>query len=197
MITHACFVTSIRPKTLTRNISFARQLLSLKGISYGFVGERASLLFARQLVADLDGRVFRVPKEGKILYHLACVFASNYSVVLLGAVQQLVRGFTRNNGLKHFERLMSTSLENALSVSPSKALTGPIVRGSMQTIRMHLHELKKKNKDLLPLYRSLGMIALSLASKQKRLSKKQVHQMRKMLRSRSALSTDFMGLRNK
>ena len=178
-------VFSLHPiQTFPKNLSVEHHIRSLEGISYGFVGDRDSLTFARRLVRILGGTVLRVPKEEKILYHLACVFASNYSVALLGAVEELMRGFSGRARLSNFKELVHSSISNALSVGSSQALTGPISRGSVETVRMHLLELGKKRKDLIPVYRTLGLLALQLASYEKRLPKKRLQQMKRALKFR-------------
>ncbi|MBI4427992.1 MAG: DUF2520 domain-containing protein [Ignavibacteriales bacterium] len=176
---------SLHPiQTFPGNLSVKHHVRSLKGISFGVTSDRSSLSFARGLVRDLGGKVLRVPKEAKILYHLACVFASNFPIGLLGVVEELTREFSGRGALSHFRELVHSSVTNALSVGPQRALTGPIVRGSSETVKLHLLELKKKNKNLIALYRILGFQALKLASKQKRLSRKQIRQMKRTLKFR-------------
>lgn len=176
---------SLHPiQTFPRNLPVEHHVRSLKGISYGFVGERTSVSLAQSLVSDLGGNILRVPKEAKILYHLACVFASNYSVALLGAVEELISSFSAPAGLNKFKQLIYSSIQNTLLVGSAKALTGPIARGSAETARLHLLELRKEHKYLIPLYRTLGLQALRLATKQHRLSSKRIRQIKKALKAR-------------
>lgn len=177
-------VFSFHPiQSFPKNASVDDRIRSLQGISYGFEGDRELQSFVRGLVRDLGGKLLVVPKEAKILYHLACVFASNYLVTLLGAVETLTSGFSKARS-KDFHRLIETSVENALSSKPSAVLTGPIARGSVHTVKLHLSELKKQQRDLVPLYRSLGLLAVEFARSEKRISDRQVRELRKVLESR-------------
>ncbi len=133
----------------------------LDGIWYGFEGPSDTRIFAKQLTKELGGRFLEVPKDKKILYHLACVFASNYPLVLLGAVERLARQVTGRN-LAPFRRLFESSATNGFQLGAAQALTGPLTRGSVEVIHRHMIELSSKQPDLLALYGALGLSALDL-----------------------------------
>ena len=143
------------------------QVVRMKNVVYGFEGYTTALPLARRLVKSLCGRLIQIPKEEKILYHIACVFASNYSIALLGTVEELAKRIDGNIKLSHFEPLVKTSIENAFHVTPTMALTGPIVRGSTSTIENHVNELRKTDKTLAFLYQQIGLQALKMAIKRK------------------------------
>lgn len=179
-------VFSFHPLQTFSNVApIKARIASLSGIRFGFEGEKSSKRFASQISRDLNGRLMPIPKEAKILYHLASVFASNFSVSLLGAVEMIVSGFLRREDFKSFKRLVQTSIENAFAVMPTSALTGPIARGDLDTIRLHVQELKKKKKDLLPVYRELGLLALRVANKQKSREPEAAKLIRRVLRERA------------
>ena len=154
----------------------------MRGISYGYEGVAGAKTFAHRLVRELGGRILPVPKESKILYHLACVFASNYTVTVLGAAEELLKTFGKRLPLSHFEKLVAASVRNALDATASAALTGPVARGSASTIRLHLRELSRKKKRMLPLYRALGSYALELTGTRKGLTAAQKLSLKKLLR---------------
>ncbi len=175
---------SLHPiQTFPKSLSLETQLLRMKGITYGVEGAKESLRFAQQVVRYLGGRFLSVPKEEKILYHLACVFASNYMVSLVGAIDEVARSFVESDRLQEFVPLMESSLRNAIELSPLQALTGPISRGSVETIKEHLHALRRRNKrDLRMLYKALGLFTLSMSEQQGRLSPNQLAIFKKLLR---------------
>ncbi|MEK6566821.1 MAG: Rossmann-like and DUF2520 domain-containing protein [Bacteroidota bacterium] len=179
-------VFSFHPmQTFSRIAPIEARLASLSGIRFGFEGDKSSKGFASRIARDLRGRLMPIPKEAKILYHLACVFASNFTVSLLGAVEMIGSAFLKKQDFRGFKKLVETSVENAFAVTPTKALTGPIVRGDLDTIRLHVRELKKKQKDLLPLYRELGLLALRIANSRKSREPETTKLIRKVLRERS------------
>jgi len=132
------------------------QIAQMKNAVYGFEGNKTSLPLARQLVKDLCGKLVRIPKEEKILYHIACVFASNYSIALFGVVEELTKRIGGGIKLSHFKPLVKTSIENAFQLTPKIALTGPIARGSFSIIKKHLYKLRKVDKSLSLLYQQIG-----------------------------------------
>jgi predicted short-subunit dehydrogenase-like oxidoreductase (DUF2520 family) len=172
---------SLHPiQTFPRALSPELQLKLMKGISYGVEGTRWAIPFAKRLVRELGGNILVVPKKEKIPYHLACVFASNYPVVLLGAVEELVARFARLPRLRHFELLIETSVGNALHHPPQKALTGPIARGNLETVTAHLRTLRRRS-SLWAVYRALGLYAVQLSRRAGRLTKKQERALKEIL----------------
>jgi len=58
--------------------------------------------------------------------------------------------------------LMAAAVENARAVAPSAALTGPVARGDVETVRAHLAALETA-PEVLELYRALSREAVVLA----------------------------------
>lgn len=170
---------SLHPiQTFPRHQSLHQQLRMLQGISYGVEGSPAARRFARVLVARLGGRMLEVPKDEKISYHLACVFASNYSVALLGAVYDISKRFADP---RHVGMLVKTSVENAFDLSPQHALTGPIARGNVNAVQQHLAELRRKHKGLADLYKVLGLYTLELTKRGRTLPPQTVKHLKEIL----------------
>jgi predicted short-subunit dehydrogenase-like oxidoreductase (DUF2520 family) len=174
-------VFSFHPlQTFSPHNSIRRQLASMKDVSYGVEGSAAAKRFAKKLTKDLGGRMFPVPKEEKILYHIACVIASNYLIALEGLVEELVGRLGSRSGLTHFRRLIESSISNGIRLSAAKALSGPIARGSGDIVRRHLKRLGRK-KDLRSLYQLLGLQTLKLAVRGTRLTREQARELKMIL----------------
>jgi predicted short-subunit dehydrogenase-like oxidoreductase (DUF2520 family) len=175
-------VFSLHPiQTFPKALPLSAQMEQMKDIWYGFEGERDALQFACRLVKDLGGRIVRIPKEEKILYHIVCVLASNYSVAILGAVETLARRVGNDLTLRQVIPLIRTSIEHAFQLTPEKALTGPIARGSVSTVQKHLQKLEKVDKRLAILYRQLGKQALEMVKKRNSLAPKLINQIQRIL----------------
>ncbi len=159
-------VLSLHPmQTFPMQRSIDGQLRSMKGISYGIEGPSRSLIIGKQLVRSLGGIPLVVPKDAKILYHCACVIASNYAVTLVGAVEAISRTFARGK-VDSFKPLVETSFANAFATGARNALTGPIARGDIEVVAKHLKSMK--DHDLRGMYRALGIYATKLATTKKR-----------------------------
>ena len=167
-------------QTFPRGIPLGTQIDSMEGISYGIEGSPRALRFARVLAAELGGKTIVIPKQEKILYHVGAVIASNYVVALLGAAEESLSSLTSSAGLRHFRKLAETSVRNAFRLSPREALTGPVVRGSSQVVTRHLLVLRRKH-DLRALYKAVGLYALELSRKSRRLTKSQERELRRIL----------------
>ena len=177
-------VFSLHPiQSFSKASALTHQMARMKNVAYGFEGNKTALSLARQLVKALSGKLVQIPKEEKILYHIACVFASNYSTVLLGVVDELTKRIGGGIKLTHFEPLVKTSIENAFQQTPKMALTGPIARGSSETVENHLYKLRIADKSLSLLYQQIGMQALKLAVMKKSLKPKVIKQIRQILKS--------------
>jgi predicted short-subunit dehydrogenase-like oxidoreductase (DUF2520 family) len=106
----------------------------------------------------------RLPGGARPLYHASAAFASNYLVTLLAAAARLWQplGGSEPQALEALLPLVRTTLDNVERTGTANALTGPISRGDVRTVRRHLKALAHDAPDLLPLYRELGSQTLPL-----------------------------------
>jgi predicted short-subunit dehydrogenase-like oxidoreductase (DUF2520 family) len=113
-----------------------------------------------ELAIELGLRPFVVDDEQRAPYHAAAAVASNHLVALLGQVERLAA--TAGVPFDAFLPLMRASLENASEHGPAAALTGPVVRGDLQTVAAHLDALPVDERDA---YRALARAALALSGR--------------------------------
>lgn len=137
----------------------------LRGAWAAVEGMPRALAAAEALARDLGLRPFRVPSNAKPMYHASAVFASNYFVVVEAVAQRLLRhaGLSGREAWQALRPLVEGTLENLTRQEPQAALTGPVARGDVATVKRHLESLT--HDDAL-LYRALGRAALELAQKQ-------------------------------
>lgn len=147
-------VAAIHPaQTFPGRQSPAQLRHALKGIHFAITAEKNAQSQAELLVRNLGGRPVFVPAAVKPLYHAACVLSSSHLVVLLNAIGEL----SRIAGLaapwtEVFGPLLTTAMANTLKLSAHDALTGPVVRGDLETLREHLDALAKFAPQFIPLY---------------------------------------------
>jgi predicted short-subunit dehydrogenase-like oxidoreductase (DUF2520 family) len=85
-----------------------------------------------------------------------------------------------HDGLEHLAPLLNTALKNLLSSGdPGQALTGPVARGDVGTVRAHLRLLDRESPRLARTYRALSLEALTLAAP--RLDDEQVRTLKDLL----------------
>ncbi len=131
----------------------------LAGASVGVTaaeGDEAAWSVGEALVVEMGSDPVRVPESVRPLYHAALAHGANHLVTLVrDCVDTLERA-----GISPAEQLvaplLSAALDNALRHG-DRALTGPVARGDVGTVRTHLRELDKVDPDLARTYRVLAM----------------------------------------
>ncbi len=156
---------SLHPiQSFPKNISLNQLEKNVQNIYFGFEGEAGAYPIASRLVSELGGKIISIDKKLKPLYHIACVFASNYIVTNLSIVSEISSLLKiENNWSNVFRPLTYSSIENTLKLSPKEALTGPIERGDLETVKIHIESLEKYAPDLMSFYLILAVETARLA----------------------------------
>jgi predicted short-subunit dehydrogenase-like oxidoreductase (DUF2520 family) len=133
---------------------------NLDSIYYGIEGEKT--LFAKNIVKALGGNYIIIPKSLKSLYHVSGAFASNYLLVLLSIVQNILNHIIgdKKKAKSVFKPILENTLYNYFKTDFKNSITGPIVRGDAITVEKHLKALKKYDKSIYDLYKKFGQILL-------------------------------------
>lgn len=118
---------------------------------------------ARRLATQLAMRPFDVPEESRTAYHAAAAMASNLLVALEESSARLMD--TAGTDLPARELLAPLVLRTAANWAERgpDALTGPAVRGDLETIDRHLEALWELAPELVPVYAALTDRARALA----------------------------------
>jgi predicted short-subunit dehydrogenase-like oxidoreductase (DUF2520 family) len=128
----------------------------LPGCIFGATAEPTERAVVDQLVGDLGGRVAWVREEDRILYHAALAHASNHLTTIVNQSMDLLRQVTSDNEPGDILRpLLSAALDNSLTYADA-ALTGPIVRGDVETVREHLGVLAANAPETMDTYLALA-----------------------------------------
>jgi predicted short-subunit dehydrogenase-like oxidoreductase (DUF2520 family) len=112
------------------------------------------------IARSLGMHPFELADADRTRYHTAAVVASNHLVALLGQVQRLAQSC--NVPFEAFAPLVLGSIENAFTLGPSDALTGPVARGDLATVEQHLRDLDPAERDA---YRALAREAARLTGR--------------------------------
>jgi len=131
-------------------------------------GHYRALPRLRAIIQKLRGKVFIIPQKQKALYHIGCIFASNYLVSVEAVATRIMEqvGFTESEAISIMEPLVLASLDNIKKRGIGRALSGPIVRGDFGTVKRHIEELEKSVPSLVPSYLTLGQVLIDLAESQ-------------------------------
>lgn len=140
---------------------------ALPGSYFAVSGDAAAVAWGKQLIDIARGHTLSIAPERWPLYHAAAVMASNYQVTLFDAALEILEqaGVPRPEGLAALAPIARSTLENLLRLGPEDALTGPISRGDVETVRSNLRALAATSPETRELYKAAGRRTLPLAGR--------------------------------
>ena len=103
-----------------------------------------------------------VPEDRRTLYHAGLAHGANHLVTLVTQAMDLLRESGATDPAATLRPLLSAALDNALTMGDS-ALTGPIVRGDVETVRAHVAEIARTAPGTLPSYVALARATANTA----------------------------------
>ncbi|MDY6045094.1 MAG: Rossmann-like and DUF2520 domain-containing protein [Peptoniphilus sp.] len=144
--TKGAYVASIHPM-----LAVASKDTSYRALGSAFFtieGDPEAVEVLKKVLEDGAIRYKVLEGADKSAYHLATSLISN-SVIALGSVAvDLLKGvgFTEQEALKALKPLGMNNLENFFELGAEDALTGPVERGDVETVKRHLSVLEGDEK---------------------------------------------------
>ncbi|MFT9847363.1 Rossmann-like and DUF2520 domain-containing protein [Aneurinibacillus sp. REN35] len=140
---------------------------AMKKAMFGIEGDEEAVALLTEWVERLGHAYFVLEQKQKPLYHAAASIASNSLVGVIGYAVELMKaaGVKDTQALKALTPLIEATVYNVVEKGAEQALTGPIARGDISTVRKHMDAILKTNPDLLDFYASLGSITLAVAKR--------------------------------
>jgi predicted short-subunit dehydrogenase-like oxidoreductase (DUF2520 family) len=138
----------------------------LRGAYFTYEGDGEARAGATRIVAAAAGRMLEVHAEDKARYHAACVFASNYVVACVSVATRLLAesvDVSRAEAAQALQPLWRGALANLERPGLPRALTGPVARGDLETVKGHMESLDRDGREL---YGRLALEALELSREQ-------------------------------
>ena len=122
---------------------FHTALLTLEGQQQAV--RKMTALFGERL----GHRILTIQAEDKLKYHAAAAMASNYMVGLFHVSLELLAecGFSEEESRMLLAPLVRVNVENMLEKGTKEALTGPIERNDVETVKGHLQVLETAGID--------------------------------------------------
>jgi len=177
----AC-VASIHPLQSFADVEGA--IKNIPGSTFGITTNDNIKAWSVRIVKDMGGIPFFIPEEDKPLYHAAACMASNYLTALMHTVEEiyLSLGLSHDDAIQAFWPLVRGTLKNIEMKGTVSALTGPVARGDIGTIRKHLQAFRDKLPLYLQAYCAMGILTADIGIEKKTLSKEEAETIKKMLR---------------
>ena len=131
----------------------------LRGCVFGVTAEETAegedRAVAETLVSDLGGIAMFVPEDKRTLYHAGLAHGANHLVTLVAQAMEMLSASGAEDPAATLRPLLTAALDNALADGDA-ALTGPIVRGDVNTVAAHLAEIAAHAPATLPSYVALA-----------------------------------------
>lgn len=134
----------------------------LPGTVFGLTADDEERAFAEALVTDLGGTPMWVPEPMRILYHAGLAHGANHLVTLVTEAMEILAAAGADDPAGTLRPLLTAALDNALAQGDA-ALTGPIVRGDLGTVRAHLDDIRANAPQTLGSYLVLARATLDRA----------------------------------
>lgn len=146
-------------------LPFSDRFSSYEQLKHSFFtieGQKDAVKTVSELFTGLGNTVCQIPGECKPKYHAAASILSNQVIAALDTGYRLLEecGFSREDARQATKELVVQNIENVLRHDCAQALTGPIERGDIQTVRKHLNCLNEEDQNL---YQTLGLKLVQIA----------------------------------
>ena len=143
-----------------------KKIYNLKG-SYAAIetNSKKAEVFLFKLAKKLSLYPFKISSQNKIYYHIAGVYSSNFLVANQYYTEKLFgKANPRMDYKKVFSPIAQMTLKNIEEKSILNAISGPVERGDLKTVKKHLKALRN-DKTLRSNYISQSLTLLDLLKK--------------------------------
>lgn len=120
--------------------------------------------YFQEMFASMGNQIQIIPKEAKVRYHAAAAMASNLVVALAYLCQKELAacGFSEENARHALSPILLSNMQHIVEDGCVGALTGPLERCDVATVKRHLEVLQGNDKIV---YQSLSKELLEVAKK--------------------------------
>lgn len=151
-------------------LPFSNRFSSYEQLNKAFFtveGQDAAVEAISGLFCSIGNEVCRIDGAKKAKYHAAASILSNQVIAVLDMGYTLLEdcGFTRAEAVRATGQLVMRNIENVLEAGCDGALTGPIERNDIETVKKHIACMQNDDSDDVSLYKMLGTKLANIAEK--------------------------------
>jgi predicted short-subunit dehydrogenase-like oxidoreductase (DUF2520 family) len=143
-------------------MTFLRESVpNLTNAAFALEGDPAAVHAAAKIVREFGGKAFRIRPQDKAAYHAFATLICPLFVSLLAVSERaaVMAGISTRDARSRLLPIIRQTLANYERLGPKAAFTGPIVRGDVETVRLHLQALARV-PVAKQVYRALAKAAL-------------------------------------
>ena len=151
-------------------LPFSNRFSSYEQLNKAFFtveGQDAAVEAISGLFCSIGNEVCRIDGAKKAKYHAVASILSNQVIAVLDMGYTLLEdcGFTRAEAVRATGQLVMRNIENVLEAGCDGALTGPIERNDIETVKKHIECMQNDDSDDVSLYKMLGTKLANIAEK--------------------------------
>lgn len=154
-------IGSFHPLQTFPNAVVGAQRLPGAAVAVTAEGELAETLF--EFARSLGCRPFALSDVHKPLYHAAAAASANYTLAALAVASRLYVAAGVDPGVA--EPLVRAIVDNAFALGPDAALTGPIARGDVATVKAQIEAVRAASPTLVDAFIDLGRATAAVAGR--------------------------------
>ena len=134
----------------------------LNNVCFTLEGHPYAVSTWKEILHSYGNESVSISKESKPKYHAAASILSNHVIAVLDTGYHLLTecGFSEEQARKYTKTLVMTNVEHVIKDGSVSALTGPIERNDIGTVKKHMDVLDDNGKKL---YRTCAEILLGIA----------------------------------
>ena len=142
---------------------------SFSGTFCAMEGEQKALNRLKPAFESIGAQVISIAPEKKVLYHASMSLLCNYLCALMDIGLECLEssGMPRDQAKHAIKPLTQETLGNIFSMDTTDALTGPIARGDLQTLKNQIEAIACFAPEHSPLFSALSSQALTIAQRKK------------------------------
>ncbi len=145
----------------------------LEGVSFAVEADNSDLLdWLKLLATDLGGSSVEIESGQRAAYHASAVMACGLVSGLVGLAAEMWEplGVDRDEAVKRLIPLIRSTVDALDAQGLPSAITGPFVRGDVETIESHLDATSRTSTEMGRAYAALALASLHIAREQGGLS---------------------------
>ncbi len=172
--------------------SLQKAIDNLPGSTFALEAEGALLNILKEMSLALGGDWIKLGAGDKAAYHTAAVMSCNYLVTLVKMATDLWDSFgiPRDQAIKALLPLIKGTVNNIENLGIPTALTGPIARGDIGTIQIHLKTLLQTAPAIVPAYCEMGLQTIPIALAKGKINEHQAQELESTLRQTLKSNTE-------
>lgn len=171
-------------------------LADLRGSTVAVEGDATLLPLLAELAESIGSRPVTLPEGGKTAYHAAAMMAAGGLVGLFETIATVARGagLDERTAVAVYAPLARQALANAERLGVDAALTGPLLRGDVGTLRGHLETLATHAPEAVPLYVAVARREAAIAQRRGALADDRASEIDRLLNQATADSQEDSGV---